>query len=186
MTLSRARQSVSPGHDRGSADSTVVLIDNDGRLSAAASGRPRIWDHAIAARRSLSLDARLAAGMSPDSDRLMAVRACKLVRPSTRKQLATDWDRLLQTARTRRPGSLVLMMCRDRIIAAEPEIRQLQDALRAPLPVPARGVAMANRLLVDGTGPVHNRRSDIDLRGALQEAIRELDPTAQLWQAPAR
>jgi hypothetical protein len=106
-----------------------------------------------------------------------------LVRPATRKQLARDWGRLLQAARTRRPGSLVAMMCRDRIIAAEPEIRQLQDALRAPLPVPARGVAMASQLLVDGTGPVHNRRSDIDLHNALQAAIRELDPAAQLWHA---
>jgi hypothetical protein len=46
--------------------------------------------------------------------------------------------------------------------------------------VPARGVAMASHLLSDAAGPVYSRRSLVDLRAALQEAIRQLDPWTAL------
>jgi hypothetical protein len=48
-------------------------------------------------------------------------------------------------------------ICHDRVITSEFEIREMLDALpMAPLPVPARGVAMASWLLIDGAGPVYN------------------------------
>jgi hypothetical protein len=53
-------------------------------------------------------------------------------------------------------------------------------ALLAPLPVSARGVAMASRLLSDGAGPLYNRLSSVDLVGAVREVTEQLDPRVSL------
>ena len=68
---------------------------------------------------------------------------------------------------------------RDCVIACEPEIQEMVNALLAPLPPPARGAAMVSWLLTDGTGPLYNRRSD-DLGIALAEAIAQLDASVSL------
>jgi len=69
---------------------------------------------------------------------------------------------------------------RECIITSELDIRMLLDALLAPLPVPARGVAMANWLLRDGTGPIYNRHRSAELGIALKEAVAQLDPSVSL------
>ncbi len=69
---------------------------------------------------------------------------------------------------------------RDRVLVAAAEIEQLCHALQAPAPVPVRGVALADALLRDGTGPVYNRRSQADLVAAVAEATRYLDPSEAL------
>ena len=48
--------------------------------------------------------------------------------------------------------------------------------LAGPLPIAARGAAMASLLLSDGTGPLHNHRSPLDLGAAVREATRQMDP----------
>jgi hypothetical protein len=123
------------------------------------------------------LDAKLAAGCFPDSRRLLAARARVLVSRVARQTLARDWEHLLEVARTR-PVTVDCRapMCRDRVLAAEPDIQQLLVALRVPLPVPVRGVAMASHLLTYGTGPVYNCRSAVNLCAALHEAIGRMDP----------
>jgi len=65
-------------------------------------------------------------------------------------------------------------LCRDRIAAAEPDVRAMIGVLRGPLPVTARGIAMAGYLLTDGTGPLYDRRSPIALDVAVQEATRQM------------
>jgi hypothetical protein len=69
----------------------------------------------------------------------------------------------------------------DRIVAAEPQIRELTALLRAPQPVPARGVAAANLLLTDGTGPLYNPllTSKTVLSEAVTVAVSLLDPTTR-------
>ncbi len=52
--------------------------------------------------------------------------------------------------------------------------------MTAPLPVAARGVAMATALLTDALGPVYNRRSRVTLAAALEAAIAQLDPALPL------
>ena len=69
-------------------------------------------------------------------------------------------------------------LCRDRIIEAAGEVRALLGALATPLPVPARGVAMASRLLSDGTGPLYNRNCPVPLSDALAEVTAQLDPAS--------
>jgi hypothetical protein len=79
-----------------------------------------------------------------------------------------------------RPAAARVPLRRDRIAGAEADIRELQRALRASAPVPARGVALASTLLSDGAGPLYNRDSCVDLRAALQAAIKHLDPSTAL------
>jgi hypothetical protein len=71
----------------------------------------------------------------------------------------------------------------DRIVSAEPAIRDLISRLSAPLPVPARGVAMARLLLSDATGPVYSRRSRADLTAEVAAAAAQLDPALPLLPA---
>jgi hypothetical protein len=171
-------------------DRPVVLVhefdDELGPLAGFSVRRPGRRDRALARWRGFALDARLAAGSSPDGEHLLAVRALVLVRPTTRERLARNWEHVLEVARAR-PSSAHLRapLCRDRILAAEPEIQRLVLGLRAGLPVPARGVAMASHLLTDGAGPLHNRRSPVDLRAALEAAAQHMDPSDELM-APTR
>lgn len=51
-------------------------------------------------------------------------------------------------------------------------------ALTGALPIAARGATMASVLLSDGTGPLHNHRSPLDLGAAVREATRQIDPSA--------
>jgi hypothetical protein len=46
--------------------------------------------------------------------------------------------------------------------------------LACPLPISARGAAMASVLLGDGTGPLHNHHSARELAPAVRDATREM------------
>jgi hypothetical protein len=129
-----------------------------------------------------SLDTQLAAGSAPESSRLLAARARDIVAPRRRRALAGYWERLLRVAhgyqRARR--SPAIPVCADRVIAAEPAIRVLINQLQTPLPMPARGVAMARVLLTEATSPVYDRRARTDLVTAVEAAAAELDPARPL------
>ena len=160
---------------------TVVVVIDASDSRALVASRRRRWDQILVKLRSRSLDDQLASGVSPDDSVPRAVRAVALVAPDARHALARDWEDLLDRARGPQPvlGARVPLP-RERILAAENEIRELIASLRANSPVPARGVAMANVLLTDGTGPVYSRRCDRDLRAAVRDAIHHLDPSAEL------
>jgi hypothetical protein len=119
----------------------------------------------------------LAAGCSPESGGLLAARAERLVSASRRRRLVNGWERVLDQSltapRARNPHA---PLCRDRIIDAVGDVRAMLGALSTPLPVSVRGVAMAGRLLGDGTGPLYNRFSAVHLSTALREVTAQLDP----------
>jgi hypothetical protein len=120
------------------------------------------------------LDHELAAGRPPEWSRLHAARAEDLVALPFREALADSWERLPRSPAVRvRPLGA-------RLAAAEASVRLLAERLRAPLPVPARGVALATVLLSDGTGPLYSPVSAATLDDALAEAITHLDPAAPL------
>lgn len=135
-------------------------------------------DRVLARMFGASLDRQLAAGQPAESDRLLAARAQHIVSLPRRRALARDWEHLLRVAR-RAPAPAV-PLCRDRIAAAEPSIRELVACLRVPLPVPAQGVAAATVLLTDATGPLYHRRSRATLDGRVREAVGQLDPARPL------
>jgi hypothetical protein len=141
----------------------------------------RLTDRLLARMLGASLDVKLAAGRTPESSPLLAARAQHIVAIRTRRELARHWEHLLRAARrgygTYHPA---LPICSDRIIAAEPAVRELLRCMTAPLPVTARGVAMATALLTDALSPVYNPRSRVSLAAALEAAIVQLDPALPL------
>lgn len=149
-------------------------------------------DRALARLLGGSLDRRLAAGCPPEWSRPLAARAQLIVSLPWREALAADWERVVERlgrpaqprlAGTPRLGGTLLR--REAVTVAVPDIRRLIDALRAPLPVPARGVATASVLLTDGIGPLYNPASPVSITDAVTEAVSSLDP-AQPLMHPAR
>ncbi len=159
---------------------TLLFVDpDDGQRLTSRSDRG--WARFLARLLACSLDRRLAHGDPPESSRLLAVRAHLLVSPATCRALIQNWQGLLLQASTptvmRDPR---IPFNRDRVIACEPDIEEMLGALSAPLPIPARGVAMASWLLTDGTGPLYDRRRSDGLAAVLRETIAQLDPARSL------
>ncbi len=144
----------------------------------------RLTDRVLSRVFSASLDRRLAAGQAPESSRLLAARAQHIVALRSRQKMARNWENLLRRAR-RAPGAYqpALPVDGPRIVAGEPAIRELVRRLTAPLPVSARGVAMATELLTDAVGPVYNPHSRVSLAAALEAAIGQLDPALPLMKS---
>ena len=164
---------------------TLVLRDPCGPGSLVARPR-RLTDRLLARLFGSSLDRQLAAGRPPETSRLLAARAQDIVALPRRRALAQNWERVLREAgRPAGPGSARLLLCRDRIAAAEPGLRELVACLAVPLPVTAQGVAAASTLLTDAAGPLYNRRSPVALGDALHTAARQLDPAAPLMEVAA-
>jgi hypothetical protein len=104
-----------------------------------------------------------------------------LVALETRRALAEGWEGVLtQAHQPRVVGDRRVPVNRDSIIACETDMLVMVDALVVPLPVPARGAAMASWLLSDGAGPVYDRRRSSELDVAVRETIVQLDPSAAL------
>ena len=144
-------------------------------LPRSVSRGHRFWDRWLARAYAPSLDSRLAAGWPPGTSRLLAIRAQEITSPAGRGELVRGWGYVLSRARRpavpRTPGA---PLCRDRIAAAEGDVRTMLAVLACPLPISARGAAMASVLLGDGTGPLHNPHSTRDLAAAVRDATREM------------
>jgi hypothetical protein len=141
----------------------------------------RVTERLLARMLGASLDRQLAAGRPPESSSLLAARAQHIVAIRSRQQLARNWENLVRKAqRARGTYHPALPITSDRIIIAEPAVRELVRRTTAPLPVAARGVAMATVLLTDALGPVYNRRSRVTLAAALEAAVAQLDPALPL------
>jgi hypothetical protein len=143
--------------------------------------RPSRWLVLLTRWRASDLDAQLAAGQPPEGDPQRAVRAAVLVEPANRRQLAECWQAVLsRAARPPDPIDSRVPLRRSQVLAADADIRRMIAGLRAPSPVPARGVAIASGLLSDGTGPLYNERCRQNLRTVVRSAVRHLDPSAGL------
>jgi hypothetical protein len=156
--------------------SHVLVIDRPNGAVSLITRPCRRIDRLGARLRAARLDHELAAGRPPEWSRLHAARAEYLVALPFREALADSWERILRSPAVRvRPLGA-------RVAAAEPSIRLLIERLRAPLPVPARGVALASVLLTDGTGPLYSPLSAVALDDALAEVVARLDPAAPLMR----
>ena len=126
-----------------------------------------------------ALDYKLAEGRSPESHLLLAARARVLVSPVERQKLAHRWaDLLAQARRSPVPRNPRAPINRNSLLANEPAVRVLLDLLAAQTPGHIRGIAMSSWLLSDGAGPLYNRQSSKDLRGALLDATTLLGSSA--------
>lgn len=159
----------------------VVLLDADGVCARRTTLRERI----SARLHAPSLDRRLAAGAAPESDVLLALRARRLARIESRRELALSVMRLLAAAEPRRRSPLLPfepqpMAVMPRVVAAHDDLERLVTSLLAPAPVSARGVAAVSLLLSDGSGPLYRAESTDDLGALVRRTIVALDPV-QGW-----
>ena len=150
------------------------------RLPRTASSGRRPWDRWLTRVSAPLLDGRLAAGYPEGTSRILAFRAQQICSPAGRRELARQWAHVLDQARRPPvPRSPRAPLCRDRIAAAELDVQAMIGVLTGPLPVAARGAAMASYLLSDGTGPLYDRHSPVGLGEAVREATRQMtDPLA--------
>jgi hypothetical protein len=107
----------------------------------------------FALARATGLDASLADGADPSASAAVAARASVLGTARARAQLADALDALV-TASAERGRAWAVRPHRGAIAANVGALRDLSALLRDPRPVYVRGIAMLNRLLRDGTGPV--------------------------------
>jgi len=155
----------------------VVVVDERGGVCARSATR---WERVAARLHAHHLDEELAQGTPPEASPELAVRAAMLARPRTRHMLAESLLRLRRRAETALDNRMLPSRPEVHLEHLRPlheEIEGLVQRLDAPVPVPARGVALVNLLLSDGAGPVHTPGHEADLRRALVMASSALDPS---------
>lgn len=138
------------------------------------AGRPTVADRLAARWRSRRLDRALARGISPEAGPALALRARHLTELRRRRAIAGALRRVVRDAG--RPSYARIAPDRSRVEAARSELSLLADAIAAPGPVAAPGVAQALILLTDGTGPLYNPGSGASLKAGAARAARELRP----------
>jgi hypothetical protein len=140
----------------------------------------RPWDRIMVCLRARQLDRDLADGVSPDASVALAVRAQMLVQMPARRDLARGAQRVLAAATQASGVRLRVPVCRDRVAAAQAELRDLICGLLGTSPVSAQGVARASVLLGEASGPLYHRASRDDLRARVQAAVSALS-TPGAW-----
>jgi hypothetical protein len=155
-----------------SASTTIAL--GPGRL---ATGRPPLPVRLLARVRAHGLDSRLADGVEPYASSLLARRAAVIVGGPVRAELADDLERILVLAQSREPRRLGAVPVRaHEVMAAADPLRRLIAALRGPGPLAPRGVAIARRLIHDGTTPMYARAPRGAVARAVNDALAHADP----------
>lgn len=153
----------------------VIQIDADGVWARRVTLRERIETRVFGDR----LDRALAAGVPPETDPLLALRAAQIASPKSRRELAALVRRLLTTATTSEesPFRARSMAILPRVKKARREFEALADHLEAPVPLPARGMAAVKLLLRDGAGPLYRYESRQNLARVVRDITDLLDPS---------
>jgi hypothetical protein len=152
----------------------MLLIDDGagGVVGVRAGLRDYLRSHLTADR----IDRALADGASPDATAASALRAQELTSMQSRRELASGLQRALTLAIASGYARLAgAPLARDGILASAVELGELSRRLLAEGPVSVRGVAQTRLLLTNGSGPLHNRRSQEWLAATVRRAIRDLD-----------
>jgi hypothetical protein len=133
----------------------------------------------IARWRAGELDRQLAEGASPAASPLLAIRGQRLTSPRFRERLAAGLTRAVRDADATAPGfSAAVRPHRREVIAARTVIAILDRRLRGAEPVSARGVALLELLLTDGTSPLYLPAEPGALGSRLRAAAAALAPSA--------
>jgi hypothetical protein len=116
--------------------------------------KPHLITRMRARGRRLELDHALAQGIDPSSAPLLAARAAQLARPRTRVRLAEALERLALTAEADH-GPFRVAPRRAAVRANRQALFDLASTLRKGGPLYARGIAILELVLIDGTGPAY-------------------------------
>lgn len=153
----------------------VLLQESDDSVTAR---HPTVRERFVTRLCAGKLDRELARGACPEMSATLALRAYALVRLKERQDLA---DRLAEIVfeaeappRCRRGCQVPIQ--RARVLEAAENFRALIDTLRAPCPLPARGIASVRLLLSDGCGPLHHPGSNESLGAIVDRVVTELEP----------
>jgi hypothetical protein len=125
----------------------------------------RVW------LRKESLDRSLAAGEDPAASPALSRRARQLTSRRSRAGLAASLRNLLEAAeRGPRGFTAVVPIQRHEILRERQLLLQLAADLESEDELSLRGIALVERLLIDGTSPVYVGGPDGALHGALVHA----------------
>jgi hypothetical protein len=120
-----------------------------------------------------SLDKALIAGSDPTASRQLAARAATLTGLRNRTAIAEGLERLLAAAQGSPRGAMALQRG-GHVVANASLLVELSAVLRGSAPIYARGIAMVNQLLTDGTGPAYVG-DGVALANRLHEARAAID-----------
>jgi hypothetical protein len=124
----------------------------------------------VAARlRRRMLDRALTNGEDPAASPLIAARTTQLSSRSIRRRIADGLERLALSADGPR-GRFRVLPSRAAIRGNRSQLLELAGMLRNDVPLYARGVAILNVVLTDGTGPAYTDRRGDALTRQLQIA----------------
>jgi hypothetical protein len=131
--------------------------------------RLRTW------REGARLDRLLAQGIGPDVSPELALRARQLAHPRSRRRLARALESAVHSADRGRPARSARPPVRAHAVRrAQVTLLAVAGELRDhPSPNP-RGIALAQRLLADGDGPLYVAGETEDLWRAAYHALAEL------------
>jgi hypothetical protein len=129
---------------------------------------PNVWVRMVARLRRTSLDRALIAGADPASGGLFAARALQLTSAACRARLAASLE-LLTVAAERpvrrtvgRRAPAHVLPSRAAVLANRAELLELARVLRDKVPLYARGLAIIELLVTDGSGPAYtDSRGDV-------------------------
>jgi hypothetical protein len=126
------------------------------------------------------LDRQLAAGMNPQGSAMLALRAQRITARHRRTRLAQGLARVIRDAQDTTPAfSAAVRPHRQEVLAARTVLATIDHRLRAPEPVTARGVALIQALLTEGTSPLYVPSHPGALASQLRTAATALQPAAQ-------
>ena len=125
------------------------------------------------------LDRRLAEGVDPATSRELTLRARQITRESYRHSLASSFEEVLASADRPSPRlSSAVPPARREVRAARAALLDLCRALREDAVVEPAGIALAQQLLTDGTGPLYIESHNDALWHAVRRAVAALDGRA--------
>jgi hypothetical protein len=136
-----------------------------------------LLDHVRARWFGADLDRRLAEGADPHGDRLLKLRARRLVTPASRALVATGLERVVASVdKPKSPLSAAIPVRRRPVREARPDLLALANDLRRMAVPNPRGVAMAERLITDPGSPLYCATSSEEIQRAVRAATWNLYP----------
>ena len=145
------------------------------RVDRRSVRRYRIRDRVLARVRARALDRALASGIPTDTTTALWLRARALTRPWVARELGQQLCRIVQEAHEpRRMPGMRVTPARERVLAAEDDLRVLARRLQSGEVVAPHGIAKVRLLLSDGTGPLFYRGSAMNLSDVIREATSAL------------
>jgi len=121
------------------------------------------------------LDREIAAGLRPDSDAALELRAKQLTSTPERRRVAACLANILETADKRHAQPATPLTAIDaQVLAARHDLVVLIDALRGERAISARGVALARQLIESSGSPLVRSHAGRTVHQTVSETIEAL------------